>query len=134
MKTNTHTVLLFVLSLAGITLTSCVGPGYSGGGASVSVGAYPSAGAGYGGARPGPRAQQGDAYFYGGRYYYGGRYESGSFRDQGRTYSNRYYHDGRYYYGGRHEQHTESHGRDGREGHGTSYGNNPNSGRPYARF
>ncbi len=91
------TTPLFILSLAGASMPSCVVPVYPG-----DV-AYGSAGGGYGYYTSLPSTYVGDAYFLGGRYYYGGRYETGRYYYQGRHYSNRYYHQGHYYYGGRHE-------------------------------
>ena len=94
---------LFLASVAGFTMTSCLvlelpGNGPRGRTISSSVGVYDEL----------PRSYVGDAYLYQNRYYYGGRYESGVFHDHGRQYSDRYYHGGQYYYGGNHQHHEGS--------------------------
>jgi hypothetical protein len=91
---------LFLASVAGLTITSCVVSDYPGGppvgGLSSAFGVYDVL----------PDTYDGDAYYYQNRYYYGGRYEQGVFHDHGRQYNDRYYHAGQYYYGGRNEHHA----------------------------
>lgn len=43
-------------------------------------------------------------YHHDNRYYTGGRYETGSYRSDGRVYTNRYYHQGQYIYGGEYRE------------------------------
>ena len=100
---------LLTLSIAGLTMTSCVVPGYP------DRQVHSSVGVSYGIFDTIPETYVGDTYFYGGRYYYGGRYETGRYSDQGHRYTNRYSHNGKYYYGGRQEHH-ESRGQSQRGG------------------
>lgn len=108
-----HLTFLLILPLAlSLGISSCVGPGYTGGGG-YAGGGY---GNGYGGGGGGfntystlPRNYSGSAYNHNGRYYSGGQYQTGNYNHQGQNYTSRYSHNGQHYYGGSHQHYTPQH-------------------------
>ena len=112
MKKNHHRAGILICPLiATALLSSCIIPEYPRGARySSNTGRYNVYSAL-------PDTYVGGAYYQGGRYYSGGNYQTGSYRYDGRIYTNRYYHDGKYIYGGVYNEYQPKHRDDDRSKH-----------------